>query len=186
MEDQDGELMPNNNDAQVDKSQGLIKNVALIGSFRQYYKAVLESLAAFADVGLVTTTPKGTPIVEPGIPFVRFESDETDWTDEMVQVAALHRILRADFVFVVVPEGYVGRTTCYEIGRVVQAGRPIYFSQRPDDLPLFIPDSNIKTAKEIAKEIRTKNFEPSALHTHESSELGRLERDLLDGQYADI
>ena len=104
-----------------------ILSVALIGSFRQHYNVVLESLSAFEAVGLTVTAPRGTGIVKHGIPFVRFESDETEWTDEMIQVAALHRILRADFVFTVVPNGYVGRTTCYEIGRVIQAKKTVVF-----------------------------------------------------------
>lgn len=163
-----------------------VSSVALIGSFRQHYNVVLESLSAFAAVGLVVTTPKGTGIVKHAIPFVRFESDETEWTDEMVQVAALHRILRADFVFAVVPNGYVGRTTCYEIGRVIQAGKPVYFSDRPEDLPLWIPDSHICSAARIAEHIHCGTFRPELPHTDVSSTVGELERDLLNGRYKNI
>ncbi len=163
-----------------------VSSVALIGSFRQHYNAVLESLTAFEAVGLVVTTPKGAKIVKHAIPFVRFESDEIEWADEMVQIVALHRILRADFVFTVVPNGYVGRTTCYEIGRVIQAGKPVYFSDRPVDLPLVIPDSHISSADQIAKQIHSGTFRPELLHTHVDSSLGELEQDLLHGQYKNI
>ena len=163
-----------------------VSSVALIGSFRQHYEVVLESLSAFTSVGLVVTSPKGTGIVKHGIPFVRFESDSTEWTDEMVQVAALHRILRADFVFTVVPNGYVGRTTCYEVGRVIQARKPLYFSTRPDDLPLCIPDSHICSASSIADQIRRGIFRAEMLHTEVNSTVGKLERDLLNGRYKNI
>jgi len=163
-----------------------VSSVALIGSFRQHYSAVLESLTAFEAVGLVVTTPKGTRIVKRGIPFVRFKSDETEWANEMVQVAALHRILRADFVFVVVPNGYVGRTTCYEIGRVIQAGKPVYFSDRPEDLPLWIADSHICSAACIVEQIQCGTFRPELLHTDVSSTVEELERDLLNGRYKNI
>ncbi len=163
-----------------------VSSVALIGSFRQHYNAVLEYLSAFEAVGLAVTTPKGTGIVKHGIPFVRFASDETEWTDEMVQVAALHRILRADFVFAVVPNGYVGRTTCYEIGRVIQAEKPVYFSDRPEDLPLWIPDSHIFSAARIVEQIHCGTFRPELLHTDVSSTVEELERDLLNGRYKNI
>jgi hypothetical protein len=164
----------------------LVSSVALIGSFRQHYGIVLDSLSAFTSVGLIVTTPKGTGIVKYGIPFVRFESDNPEWVDEMVQVAALHRILRADFVFTVVPNGYVGRTTCYEVGRVIQANKPVYFSARPDDLPLCIPDSHICSATHIADEIRRGIFRPEMLHAEVSSSIGQLEQDLINGRYKNI
>jgi len=135
-----------------------ISSVALIGSFRQHYDAVLKSLRAFTSIGLAVTTPRGSTIVKHGIPFVRFESDESEWTDEMIQVVALHRILRADFVFVVVPNGYVGRTTCYEIGLIIQARKPVYFSERPNDLPVCIPEEHICSASFLAEQIRAGTF----------------------------
>src|SRR4051812_26400007 len=96
------------------------KSVAIIGSFKQHYEKVCQAWRALTDLGLEVMSPKGTPIIEPGISFVRFISDDTKWDDPMVQTVALHRILGANFVFVVAPSGYVGRTTCYEIGRIIQ------------------------------------------------------------------
>lgn len=163
-----------------------ISSVALIGSFRQYYNDVLKTLDAFTEVGLTVTSPKGTKIVKNGIPFVRFESDDCGWTDEMIQVIALHRILRADFVFVVLPNGYVGRTTCYEIGRIIQAKKPLYFSERPHDLPLHIPDDHILTASHIAEQIRFGSFRPKLLHNDIANPVAKLENDLLNEKYRRI
>jgi len=106
-----------------------ISTVAIIGSFRQHYARVQDAWVALSSLGLTVTSPKGTPIREQGIPFVRFMSDPEKWPDDKVQTVALHRIFRAQFVYVVAPEGYVGRTTCYEIGRAIQAQRPIYFER---------------------------------------------------------
>lgn len=125
-------------------------SVAVIGSFRQHYDRALEAVATFRNAGWSVTSPHGTPIVEPGVDFVRFESDDPDLDDAMVQTLALHRIARADLVYVVVPDGYVGRTTCYEIGRVVQAGQPTFFSQQPTDLPITVPLSRIASAATVA------------------------------------
>jgi hypothetical protein len=110
-----------------------IRTVAVIGSFRQHYEPIRQTWRLFTDNGFRVTSPKGSPIIENGIPFVRFETDPQEWDDPMVQTIALHRILRADLTYVVAPGGYVGRTTCYEVGRIVQAKRPIYFSDMPDE-----------------------------------------------------
>src|ERR1044071_756506 len=104
------------------------RTISSIGSFRQHYRDVLAAWLEFANAGWVITSPLGTPIIEGGIPFVRFESDEPSWDDPTVQTVALHRILRAELTYVVVPGGYIGRTTSYELGRVMQANQPVYFS----------------------------------------------------------
>jgi hypothetical protein len=123
-----------------------VRSVAIIGSFRQRYEHVLQAWQLFTDAGLAVTSPRGDPVIEPGIPFVRFTSDEAEHSDALVQTIALHRIMRADFAYVVAPAGYVGRTTCYEVGRLLQAPRPVYFSEQPNDLPVAVPPSHLASA----------------------------------------
>lgn len=138
-------------------------SVAIIGSFRTHYKAVLESVSLFNKAGLIITTPAGDRVIEPGVQFVRFESNDPKRSDVEIQTEAVYNILRADFVFVVAPEGYIGRTTCYEIGRVIQARKPIYFSEHPLDLPIQVPDSHIQSASLIANKAAAGCFMPVEL-----------------------
>jgi hypothetical protein len=126
------------------------KKIAIIGSFRQHYEPVRSAIATFSEAGFIVTSPLGDDVVKPGINFVRFTSDDTRLDDATVQTIALHRILGADFIYVVAPFGYVGRTTCYEIGRVVQARKPVLFSERPTDLPVRVPDSHVLSPVEAA------------------------------------
>lgn len=163
-----------------------LKSVAIIGSFKQYYEYVREVWRIFNAVGITVTTPKGSYILENGIPFVRFQSDNSEWSDETVQVVALHRILRADFVYVVAPNGYVGRTTCYEVGRIIQARRPIYFSQTPKDLPILIPSSHLMKAEVIADKIKSGEFKLEPLYASIPGMVGDLERKLVDGLYSNL
>lgn len=157
-------------------------HVAIIGSFRQHYNTVIGALLAFRGAGIEITTPKGTGIQEEGIEFVRFHSDPPEWDDPTVQTVALHRILRADAVYVVAPGGYVGRTTCYEIGRVLQAGKPLYFSSHPNDLPIAIPDSHVMTPSALAELVLKGRATPPF---EDVSTYSALERRLLTGDYSD-
>ena len=118
--------------------------VALIGSFRKpNYPRVQRVLEAFKGAGFTITSPSGADIVS-GTQFVRFASDDTALSDAEIQTSTLAKIFEADVVYVVTGEaGYVGRTTCYEIGRIIQRGTPIYFSDAPDDLPVHIPASHV-------------------------------------------
>jgi hypothetical protein len=125
------------------------RSVSIIGSFRQCYDDVLRAWRSFASAGWLVTSPRGSPVIQPGIAFVRFVTDPVDWDDPTVQTATLHRILRADLTYVVAPRGYIGRTTCYELGRITQAHHPVYFSARPEDLPIAIPDSHVATVDDL-------------------------------------
>jgi len=162
-----------------------IRTVAIIGSFRQHYDGVCRAWRLFTDLGLEVTSPKGAPIIKIGIPFVRFTSDREKWTDPMVQTVALHRILRAEFVYVVAPRGYVGRTTCYEVGRIIQAQRPLYLSQQPADLPIKVPAGHILSLREIAKLLRAGKFRPQPMYFAAKGRHLALERELLLGNYCD-
>ena len=156
------------------------QTVAIIGSFKQFYNEVLKAVSVFQNAGIQVQSPIGTNILKQGIDFVRFNTDPPIWRDSMVQTVALHRILRADFTFVVSPKGYVGRTTCYEIGRVIQCGRPIFFSEHPVDLPLDLRDGQVQSADELVRLIDQGKFTGS----HPSGSFERiLEAELLDKRY---
>jgi hypothetical protein len=159
----------------------MVRTAAIIGSFKQHYEEIRVVWQRFNTVGLHVTSPKGTPIIKPGIPFVRFESDPAHWSDAFVQTVALHRIVRADFVYVVTLGGYVGRTTCYEIGRIIQAARPIYFSEHPHDLPIAVPDSHIIDSKLLVARIADGTFDPVALYVDERDRDAAAERALIKG-----
>ncbi|HEY4944353.1 MAG TPA: hypothetical protein VII56_23195 [Rhizomicrobium sp.] len=130
------------------------RKVAVIGSFRRFYTEVLEAIAAFSAAGLAVTSPAGAALTQGGA-FVRFASDRADWSNSQVQTAALAKIFEAEIAFVVAPGGYVGRSTCYEIGRLYQARRPVIFSAAPDDLPVAVPPAHVMAASDLARRLAT-------------------------------
>jgi len=158
--------------------------VAIIGSFRQHYRDVLSAWTVFHGATWIITSPLGTPIIEQGIPFVRFESDDPTWDDPTVQTVALHRILRADLTYVVAPSGYIGRTTSYELGRVLQAQRPVYFSAQPMDLPFAVPEGSIASPDEVVRRFATCEAAPVFHGT--AGEYAEWERRLCVGDYLDL
>lgn len=73
--------------------------------------------------------------------------------DHLVQTRIMALILGSDRVFVVAPGGYIGRTTCYEVGRVRQAQVPLYFSEQPRDLPILVPASHVVSVRDLARRL---------------------------------
>jgi|SRR5579859_195514 len=159
------------------------KRIAIIGSFRQNYKEILEAWTVFTEAGLEVTSPKGSPIIGEGIPFVRFQTDALNLNDNDIQSLALHRILRAHLTYVVAPRGYIGNTTSYEIGRVIQAGHALYFSETPKDLPIHVPSSHVIQPKALMALLSASEWQPGWIYDESNNENYQLERELLDGIY---
>jgi hypothetical protein len=130
--------------------------IAIIGSFKHHFEEVQTVVNIFRSHNIINTTPIGSSIIEPGVDFVRFDDDLTDEPDEVVQTITLKRIFEAGVVYVVAPAGYVGRTTCYEIGRIFQRKMPIYFSSHPKDLPIKLPVTHIIGPEEMVRLIFAK------------------------------
>lgn len=160
------------------------RSVSIIGSFRQFYDDVLRAWRSFADAGWHVTSPRGSPIIQPGIPFVRFVADPASWDDATVQTATLHRILRAELTYVIAPHGYVGRTTCYELGRVIQADQPVYFSDHPTDLPVTIPDEHVVSVEDLVR--RLSNNGPMPLFAKSNGANTDWEYRLVRHDYLDL
>ena len=158
-----------------------MKTIALIGSFRKHYDTVLDVLDIFRKADFIITTPLGTPIIKPGMPFVRFISDPSQLEDYMVQTITMERIFRADLIYVVAPGGYVGRTTCYEIGRIIQAAHPLYFTDYPQDFPILIPQSHILSPIELVENLKSGTLKLKSLFMDNRDEYSHIERNLIDG-----
>ena len=160
-----------------------VPSVALIGSFRKHYQQILLARNVFQVRGITVTSPLGNAVVDENVLFVRFDTEFEGEDDPTVQGYALHRIMRADAVYVVIPTGYIGRTTCYEVGRVVQAARPVYFSDAPHDLPLQVPNRFVVSPEQLADLILAPGRSLSTLHAEGNDQCSVLERRLLAGDF---
>lgn len=125
-------------------------SVAVIGSFRKFYPEVCRVAGIFAGAGMTVAAPVISTIVNQGAEFVRFAVDPPAASDEELQALALERIFSADLVYVFAPDGYIGRTTCYELGQVLDRGIPIFYSHPIKDLPISIPAGAVCEATALA------------------------------------
>lgn len=162
-----------------------MRTIAIIGSFRQHNEEIQTLCRTLRESGITVTTPQGESIINAGHDFVRYGTDDPALSDDTVQSLALHRILRASLVYAVLPDGYIGRTTCYEVGRVVQARRPIYFSQRPNDLPVGVPDQFILDRATLLRRVIDPTWAPQWLFNDGVNPTSILEQELIAGKLRD-
>ena len=150
--------------------------VSIIGSFKQHYEEIVNSLRWLNKNGIQVNTPLGNNVVKEGIDFVRFTSDDPRFTDAEIQTFTLKKIFNSQATYVIAPEGYVGRTTCYEVGRIIQNRHPLYFSSRVSDLPIFIPDNHIVSVQDFANIVKSKAIKP--IYDKETGFLAEAENSL--------
>jgi ADP-ribose pyrophosphatase YjhB (NUDIX family) len=111
---------------------------------------VVEAAEIFTAAGLTVKSPPISQIIDRDIDFVRFATDPPAAADHDIQTATLARIFSSDFVYVVDPGGYVGRSTAYELGRIHERGMAVYYAEPPQDLPVEVPEGTVIGAAQLA------------------------------------
>lgn len=125
--------------------------VSVIGSFRKQYKEVVRAVRVLKKMGLNVASPKGSNVCDSIEDFVIFETDNSEFTPAEIQMITLEKIISSDAIYVCDPNGYVGKTTCYEIGFCYSRKIPLYFLKMPKDLPMPVDENQIVSAEEFGK-----------------------------------
>lgn len=131
----------------------MARTVSIIGSFRKeaHYRLIKEAISEFKKAGLEVLSPKGSDIKNSVDNFVIFESDKQSLSPAEIQIITLNKIIHSDIVYVCNLDGYVGNTTCFEIGFCMSRKIPLYFHSQPKDLPILVSPDRIVTISELTK-----------------------------------
>ena len=116
---------------------------SIIGSFRKYYDEIVDCITFLELNNQIILSPKKSMIVDDRDGFVILDSDDKHYSDLDIQTIVFHRLFRSDYVYVWNPNGYIGKTTCYEIGRVTEHNIPIYYLEYPKDIPLYVTEGSV-------------------------------------------
>lgn len=133
--------------------------VSIIGSFRKYHKEINEIILLLQRNKINVLSPKYSEITHSIDDFVVLSSDNHKLTPTEILTDTLNKILKSDVVFVYNPDGYVGRTTCYEIGVIRTTTIPLIFLEKPNDLPIAVSDIEImKPSKLVYSLLHDKKY----------------------------
>lgn len=123
--------------------------VSIIGSFRKYYDEIKEIIVLLNKNSIEVLSPKLSDITHSVENFVIFASDNQQLTPAQIQIDTLNRILKSDVVYVFDPNGYIGRTTCYEIGVLRTTTIPLFFLENPKDLPIVVAREEVMNPSKL-------------------------------------
>jgi NTP pyrophosphatase (non-canonical NTP hydrolase) len=110
-------------------------DVVISGSYRKDFESLIHTYEEFRDLGCRILSPSNVVIVSESDGFVYMKGEETE-TPEKIEDRHLDAILKANFVWLHTPEGYVGPTAALEVGFAHAAGVPVYAKELPTDKAL--------------------------------------------------
>ncbi len=108
-------------------------NCTVSGSFNKHLNLVFDKIKELEKNGIAVLSPKINPTVRKTDDFVYLEGDVG--SPREIELMHLDAISRSDFLYVVNPKGYVGKSTLLEIGFELSKGIRIFSSDKVTDTP---------------------------------------------------
>ena len=141
-------------------------SATISGSFNKYLDQIQQKILAFEQDGIEVLSPKlSTPSSRKG-GFVILKSDEG--TPREIERRHLEAISQSDFLYVVNPGGYIGKSVALEIGYALSKNIPVYSLEKPKDhvLSLFIkPEKSLEAIRRSVTTMPREIFLPKKAHT---------------------
>jgi NTP pyrophosphatase (non-canonical NTP hydrolase) len=125
-------------------------SATISGSFNKHLDKIQDKIREFQGEGIEVLSPKPSwPFSSEG-GFVMLETDKG--TPGEIEFEHLEALARSDFLYVVNPSGYVGKSVALEIGYAMSRGIPVYSLEKPEDyvLSFFVkPEKSVKSIKRL-------------------------------------
>jgi len=127
------------------------------GSFGKHFAEIQRVRELFEAAGVEVLAPKASELIHVRDGFALFE-DEQDMDPRLVELHYLHK-LRAlgasGFSYFVNPDGYIGKSTSYELGIAQLTNVRCFFSEAPTDHPAYIHQNSVWSAENLAHYLAT-------------------------------
>ena len=130
------------------------RRVVISGSFGKAFKEIMKAVEEFEKVGFEVLAPKKSKIINPGEQFVILEGEEKD-NPKIIGDRYLNAISKANVLYLVTPNGYLGNSAKMELGFALAFHRHIYCSEVVNDATLKLYCGEKATPSEIAKRLAT-------------------------------
>lgn len=110
--------------------------ITVSGSFNRHLDSIANAMADFSSKGVQVLSPRDTKIVACDGQFL-FVAGDKSRDVRLVQDMHMDAIRDSDFLWVIAPDGYIGRSVSMEIGYAVCYGVPVLSSSSIVDRTLL-------------------------------------------------
>lgn len=136
----------------------------------------------FNSAGIKVIAPESDEITAIKGSFLLLE-DEEKLDPRYVELRYLHQLHKLGsngFSYFVNPGGYIGRSAAYELGIAQATNVPCYFSHKPKDLPVYVPNTHIISPSCLAEYISSASKLPSVTQAQSRTQLHKLFQKLIN------
>lgn len=153
----------------------------LHGSFRKHFDLIKETHRIFTEAGIEVLAPRMADITsfEKGFAFLAGEENNDPRMVELLYLHHLKRLGENGFSYFVNPEGYVGKSTSYELGIAQTTNVRCFFLSLPQDHPVYVYKNAIWKPEDITSFIQERGQLPEPKVKKDEREIHRLWEELM-------
>lgn len=132
------------------------------GSFGQHFDAIQAARKLFTAAGIAVLAPAGGELTDETDGFLRFEH-EADEDPRLIELRYLHTMRtlgQYGFSYFVCPDGYIGKSTAYELGIAQAMNITCFFSHQLADHPAYQPHNSIWSPEDLIEHVRNHHSMP--------------------------
>ena len=151
------------------------------GSFRKHLPEIRQAIEVFESAGIEVLAPALPDVTTEIDGFVRFEGEEKKDARliELLYLRQLKRLGQEGFSYFVDPEGYIGKTTSYELGIAQVTNVPCFFSTRPTDHPVYVHKNSVLSPEDLSAYILKTGALPRSRVSKNDKLIHRMWEDLM-------
>lgn len=128
--------------------------VTLSGNFQKHLELVICLISEFSDLGVEVLSPEFTVPKKPSGELILLQSGAAKDSRDL-EKRHLAAIKRSDFLYLVNPEGELGKTASFEMGYAISKGVPIVALENVNDLTLKFFCQGTGRPKQILQKYRS-------------------------------
>ena len=151
------------------------------GSFRKHFELIQVVRDVFTSAGIEVVAPTKSNLasIEKGFALLEGEQNQDPRLIELLYLHNLKKIGKNGFSYFVNPEGYIGKSTSYELGIAQISNTQCFFYESPTDHPAYIHKNSIWSPQLLAEYVYENNSLPAPQVHQNEQELHRLWEDLM-------
>jgi ADP-ribose pyrophosphatase YjhB (NUDIX family) len=151
------------------------------GSFSKHFEEIKKARAVFSAAGIEVLAPKSGEPMAGHDGFALFPDEQgrdARWV-ELLYLLHLKQLGADGFSYFVNPDGYIGRSTSYELGIAQLTNTRCFVSHSLSDHPAYIPSRSVWPAQRLADYISTYQALPTPHIKRNEHSINKLWEELM-------
>ena len=151
------------------------------GSFSKHFAEIQAAVRLFTDAGIEVLAPKLGELTGHADGFLLFD-DEQGQDPRLVELMYLHNLRKLGengFSYFVNPDGYIGKSTSYELGIAQLTNTRCFFSHKLADHPAYVHGSSVISTAALAGYIENQGTLPLPRVKQGDRHIDQLWQDLM-------